>query len=347
MKKELNNQELFHFCEHFHLLLRSGISPLEGLELLETDSSSSQSKEIFSALAKDLEENGSLALALENSKLFPSTMTAYVRAGEETGCLDEVMESLAAHYEQEDEISRQIKSAVTYPLIMLGMMAAVIVMLLVKVLPVFQQVFRQMGMEMNGLSSGFLSAGAVISRYSALFLGIAAIFILLLLFLCLNPSGRAFLQKTSGKIPLLREIPISMDYSRLTQGISMGLRSGNSPDDSLAMAGALISHPQVCERVKKAAEILEQGESFSQALTDSQLFAGMEGRLISIGVHSGSLDEVMEKLSSRYRETVASRVSDAVSVIEPTIVILLSLLVGLVLLSVMVPLLGVLSEIIV
>ena len=76
------------------------------------------------------------------------------------------MTSLSRHYDQEQEISQQIRSAVTYPLIMLGMMAVVILVLLVKVLPVFQQVFHQMGLEMNGISQGLLNAGNMISRYS-------------------------------------------------------------------------------------------------------------------------------------------------------------------------------------
>ena len=92
-------------------------------------------------------------------------MTSYVNIGEETGCLDEVLKSLSEHYEQEIEISENIRSAVTYPLLMLAMMGTVIVILLVKVLPVFQQVFRQMGLEMNNFSNGLLNAGVVISRY--------------------------------------------------------------------------------------------------------------------------------------------------------------------------------------
>ena len=99
-----------------------------------------------------------------------------------TGCLDEIMNSLSEHYKQEQEISQQIRSAVTYPLIMLGMMAVVILVLLVKVLPVFQQVFQQMGLEMNGVSRGLLNAGNVISHYSAVFLILAAVLIGFILF---------------------------------------------------------------------------------------------------------------------------------------------------------------------
>ena len=118
--------------------------------------------------------------------------------GEETGCLDEIMESLSSHYEQEEEISGQIRSAVTYPLLMLGMMAVVILVLLIKVLPVFQQVFNQMGMEMNGVSRGLLNAGNVISRYSSVFLILAAALIGCILFFSLTEKGHSQLRKWSS-----------------------------------------------------------------------------------------------------------------------------------------------------
>lgn len=347
MRNKLGNEELFNFCEQFSIILHSGISSAEGLHILCEDSTSQQSRELFSALLSHLEETGCLSEALSLSGLFPASLISYVKVGEETGCLDEVMTTLSQHYQQELEISQHIKSAVTYPLIMLGMMAAVIVILLVKVLPVFQQVFRQMGMEMSGISQGLLKAGTAVSRYSTILLAVAAILIVCLLFICLNPRGRQIFKKAVSSLPRLREIPVAIDYGRLTQGMALGLRSGLGPETSLGLARELISHPLVIERLEKADAILSQGAPLSQAMTDSGLFQGMEARLISVGFHAGSGDEVMAKLSQRYRSDAVSMISHIVSIVEPAIVIVLSLLVGLVLLSVMMPLLGILSEMIV
>ena len=144
MITKLTNQELFLFCEHFSIILRSGMSAIEGLTILNDDDQTQRGHEILTFLSRDMEESGSLAHAMDTSGAFPASATAYVRTGEETGCLDEVMAGLAAFYQQEIQITEQIQSAVTYPLVMLGMMTAVIVILLVKVLPVFRQVFRQL-----------------------------------------------------------------------------------------------------------------------------------------------------------------------------------------------------------
>lgn len=166
MITKLTNQELFLFCEQFSIILRSGMSAIEGLTILNDDDQTQRGHEILTFLSRDMEESGSLAHAMDTSGAFPASATAYVRTGEETGCLDEVMAGLAAFYQQEIQITEQIQSAVTYPLVMLGMMTAVIVILLVKVLPVFRQVFRQLGLEMTGFSGVLLGMGSALGRYS-------------------------------------------------------------------------------------------------------------------------------------------------------------------------------------
>lgn len=347
MKKQLTNQELTYFCEQFAIVLRSGISSLEGLHLLMDDSGSDETKKFLASIIEDFQESGSLASSLEHCRLFPASMISYVKIGEETGCLDEVMESLSRHYRQETEISETIKSAITYPLLMLGMMVAVIVILLVKVLPVFQQVFRQMGMEMTGISGSLLKTGTAIGQCSTTLAVLSILLILVLLFLFFNQKGRTLLQKASYKLPYISRIPLALDYSRLTQGISMGLRSGLDYDTCLELSVELISHPFLKERTAKVQEQLKDGALFSDAMIDSGLFQGMNARLIAIGLHAGSAEEVMSKLSDRYQEESVNTISGIISVLEPTIVIVFSLLVGLVLLSVMMPLLGILSEIIV
>ena len=202
MKNKLTARELSSFCGQMGMLLHSGISTAEGLHILCDESKTDADRQILTPLIRSVEENGSLSRALDESGVFPSSMTAYVRTGEETGCLDEIMESLSSHYEQEEEISGQIRSAVTYPLLMLGMMAVVILVLLIKVLPVFQQVFNQMGMEMNGVSRGLLNAGNVISRYSSVFLILAAVLISCILFFSLTEKGHSQLRKMDIHLPL-------------------------------------------------------------------------------------------------------------------------------------------------
>ena len=346
MITKLNNRELFQFCEQFSIILRSGMSAIEGLAILNDDSQTERGKEILTFLYKDMEESGSLAHAMEQSGAFPASAAAYVRTGEETGCLDEVMKGLSAFYAKEIQITDQIQSAVAYPLVMLGMMTAVIVILLVKVLPVFRQVFRQLGLEMSGISVALLVIGETLSRYSTAFLVLLAAMIGFILFLVLHPKGQELIRKIVCRFPGMKEIPVNLDYSRLCQCISLGIRSGLSPELCVELAGAVVSQTETREKLASIQKQLAEGYGFIEAITESGLFKAMELRLISLGFQAGASDEVMEKLAEQYEEKSTDSVSHIVSILEPTIVIVLSILVGLVLLSVMMPLLGLLSEMI-
>ena len=346
-KNKLTNQELFYFCEQFSILLHSGISCAEGLQLMLEDSKTQQGKDFFQSLLADFEQNGSFAQTLKNSGCFPESMISYVNIGEETGCLDEVLKSLSEHYEQELEISENIRSAITYPLLMLAMMGAVIVILLVKVLPVFRQVFQQMGLEMNHFSNGLLNAGNIISRYSAVLLVLVLVILAGFAVLFFTEKGRTYLRQLSGRLPYIKEISISTDYARLTQAIAMGIHSGLGHIVTLEMAQNLLYQPDIKEKTKKACSLLEEGVLFEDALSESGLFEGMNARLIIVGLRAGEADEVMNRLAKRYREASLTVTGNIISIVEPTIVIVFSLLVGLVLLSVMMPLLGILSEIVV
>ena len=347
MAVKLTNQELFHFCEQFSIILHSGMPSVEGLRLLMEDADTKEGKEFMESLLNEMEMTGDLSETLKQSGAFPDSLVSYVRLGEHTGCLDEVMSILTRFYQQEIETAEQIRSAVTYPLIMLGMMAVVIVVLLVRVLPVFSQVFRQMGLEMTGFSASLMHMGTSIQRYSYVFFILLAVIIGFVLYFCLHPKGRLKMNEFVTRLPYFREIPASMDCSRMAQGISMGLRSGLGPEDSMEMAKELIATPEIREHLDSAVEKLRDGATFSESITSSHLFGGMEARLIMIGFQSGSADDVMQRLSERYQENSIALISQAISILEPSIVIIMTVLVGMVLLSVMVPLLGILSELMV
>ena len=198
---------------------------------------------------------------------------------------------------------------------------------------------------MNHFSNGLLNAGNVISRYSAVLLILILIITAGFSSLFFTEKGRFYLRRLSGRLPCIKDIPISADYARLTQAIAMGIHSGLDHVVTLEMAQKLLSHPNIRKKAEKAQKLLEDGVIFEDALSESGLFEGLNARLITVGLRTGTADEVMSKLAIRYREMALTITGNILSIAEPSIVIIFSLLVGLVLLSVMMPLLGILSEI--
>ncbi|MFR5116704.1 MAG: type II secretion system F family protein [Eubacterium sp.] len=137
-------------CGEMGMILRSGISALEGLELLMEDTQNDAEKTLLDTMYQSMQSGDTFADALSRTEVFPSYLIHMTAIGEETGRLDDVMESLSAHYQREESLSPEHPQFLSYPLIMIILMLVVIVILITKVMPVFQQVFaRQLGTEMT------------------------------------------------------------------------------------------------------------------------------------------------------------------------------------------------------
>ncbi len=341
----LSNQEISAFCEQMAMVLKAGISVLEGISVMKEDAQTSAEQELLDMICQKVQETGALASSLEETGVFPEYLCKMVQIGEETGTLDEVLSSLERYYERQETIAESIRSALVYPLIMTGMMALVIVVLLTRVMPVFQQVFRQLGTEMSGFSRGALLLGNALSRYAVLFTGIIAALALLFIWFVKTKSERAKLEKLGRHFRLFREISDQMAACRFAGGMSLTLKSGLMPERGLELAEELNENQYFGERISSCKKMMEEGDSMSEAFKRTKIFTGVYARMVDIAGRTGVMDEVMGKLSDQLEEEIDGKINGFIAMLEPTLVIFLSLIVGAILLSVMLPLLGILAGI--
>lgn len=339
----LSNLELSAFCEQMAMVLRAGISVTEGISIMKEDAQTPAEKELLEKIYQKVQEEGMLAPALKETEVFPEYLYKMTQIGEETGTLDEVLSSLERYYERQEAISRSIRGALTYPLIMIGMMALVIIVLLTRVMPVFQQVFRQLGMEMSGFSRGALLLGNALSRYAVVFVVIAVLLVILLIWFVKTESGRAKFEKLGQRFTFSREISDKMAECRFAGGLSLTLKSGLTPERGMELAEELNENKIFGEKVASCRAMLAEGSSASEALRRAKIFNGVYARMADIAGRTGTMDEVMGKLADQIEEEVDEKITSFISMLEPTLVILLSVIVGTILLSVMLPLLGILA----
>ena len=342
--KPLSNTEVSSFCGQIALILKSGISSLEGITIMLEDTDTPQEQAILKAILENLEETGSLCQALDSTGLFPAYMVHMVEIGEETGSLDQVMDSMRNHYEREDMIAKSIRNAVTYPLIMAGMMVAVIVVLLVKVMPIFNQVFIQLGTEMTGFSRGLMNLGTIINRYAILFIIIIAVIVFCILVGTKTAVGREIAHKLAYKFAPTRKMREEIAACRFSSGMALTLRSGLNPERGLELTDMLTEDPYFKERLTECKKEVDDGMDLSEALHKTGIFTGLYARMASIGTKTGSMDQVMEQIAELYQDHIDNRINNRLAVLEPTLVIVLSLIVGVILLSVMLPLMGIMSS---
>ena len=345
MKKKLSNEELITFCGQMALILKSGISSLEGIYIMEDGDVQTEGREILKEIREELEMCGMLYPAMKKTGVFPEYALHMTEIGEQTGRLDETMEALAAYYQREEEILDEVKSAVTYPVAMLGMLLVIVAVLFIKVMPVFEQVYMQLGQEMTGVARQLLNIGDWM-RQSAIVLVVLAVVILIIVFFFIfyKKARIEFISKIQT-IGFMKKIAWKRARTRFASGMAMALKSGLDMDESLSLSEKLTDYEPLKMKIQQCQEQMKQGETFPKALKETRIFDGMQERLMIIGYETGAVDEVMEQAADLYQKQLQDQIQKMIAVLEPTLVGILCVIVGIILLSVMLPLVGIMAGI--
>ena len=343
--KKFSSRELSDFCGHLSMILNSGISLLEGLYMMSEDLEDSKYSQVLTTLQQEMDASGIFCEALEKAGVFPDYMVKMVKLGEQSGHLDDVMEALSEHYDREDSLDKSIRSAVAYPLMMLCMIALIVVVLLTKVMPIFNQVFMQLGTELSGLSRGLMNLGVGIRRYALLLIAVAGLLLAGGLWVWNSPKGRAAFSRLGRKIPWIAAFYDRISLCRFASGMSLTLSSGLNPEYAMELTRDLSEDPEFGKRLLKCQDEMDRGEDLSRALQNAGVFSGVYARMASIGEKTGAMDLALRRIADDCQNQVDQKIASALSLIEPTLVVVLSVIVGVVLMSVMFPLLGIMSSI--
>lgn len=344
-KKMLTNIEIASFCEQTALILNAGITPTEGMGIMLADSNNSEGRQIIQSIYDVCSQGESFYSAVKTSGVFPNYVLNMIAIGEESGRLDEVMNSLSRYYEREDNINSSIKSAISYPIIMIIMMLLVIIVLLTKVLPIFNQVFIQLGSEMNSISRSFMSIGSTISHFSILIISFLIFCFIAYLFFFKTKKGHSFYVNFTAALPITRDFYTKIASGRFASGMALTLSSGLDTYSSLDLVSELVDNKLMRDKIKKCKALIENGSNFAEALAVTAIFSNLYSRMIAVGFRTGNIDVIMNKIAQNYERETDAKIYSMISILEPTLVIVLSFIVGLILLSVILPLMGIMSSI--
>ncbi len=344
-KTALNNREISSFCQQTAMIFQAGITPVEGMQLLISDAHSKEAGDIYRQIYEVCSHGETFHAGVLSTGVFPEYVLHMIELGESSGNLDDVMQALADYYEREEEIASGIRDAIRYPFIMTVMMLVVIFILLSRVLPIFQQVFEQLGSSMTGMSAGLLQVGKVIDRYAIVLLVLLFVFFGLYLWSAYSESGRKWLNHFLQHFAFTKSFQEDVAAERFASGMAVALSSGLDTYQSLDLATNLMGSSVFTARIERCKQALSGGASFSEALTDAAIFTNFYNKMISIGWKTGSGDVVMHKIAEDYDARATKKLQSMISVIEPTLVIILSTIIGMVLLSVILPLLGIMISI--
>ena len=344
--KPLSHHELSVFCAQLSMLIKGGVAPYESVRILLSDTKDREGQQILNDMMLVINTGEKLHVAMESTGVFPDYVIHMVQIGEESGRLDVVLDALAAFYDREDGLRETIRSALRYPLIMIGIMFLIVFVIITRVLPIFSQVFEQLGTGMNAFSDSLLRLGERLNRDTIVIVIIVALLIAFALYLSHTRKGRAMLSRFSQKFPLTASLHEDIAAGRFASGMALTLASGMDTYQSLDLVQRLVENSGVAAKIEEAKRLIrEEGLTFPEALEKIGIFTQIYTRMVSVGFKSGSMDTSMRLIADHYEQETDRRLHHAISVVEPTLIILLSLIVGLILLSVILPLMGVMSSI--
>lgn len=338
-------RELSGFCMQISLLLAAAVPLDEGLSIMAEDASGVRERELLVCMAEGVEHGIPFFKVLEDTGAFPGYVVKMAKLGQQTGSLDQMMESLSRYYEKEYSLMQAVKNALTYPVMMVVMLLVVLFVLFTQVMPVFSKVYEQLGATMSPVADSAVRLGAVFSG--------GALLVSVLLALVI---GGVWLASRSGRKPGFAErfmnwlkgrsrIALAVANRRFTAVLALTLRSGMELEKGMELAGELVANETVAGRIVACSRQLQAGEGYYKSMKDTGLFTGFHIQMIKVGSRSGHLDRVMEKISGDYEEMAEAFIDSMLARFEPTVVAVLAVSVGLVLLSVMLPLIGILSAI--
>ena len=342
----VSNQYLPVFCRELYQLVRSGVPLTEGLGMLRDDETDPDIRSWLDALCRSMEEGMPLASALRETGAFPAYMTDMVALAEQTGRLEDVLLSLQRHYDRQLRMAADIRGAVAVPVTLFAVMVAVVILLVTQVLPIFDKVFAQLGVRMGAVATGMMNAGAVLAKAGT---GIAVVLVVIAaaaLVVALVPALREkftvwFRRRFGG-----RGVLGQMAVSRFASSMAMAVASGLSMEESVELSAQLCGGAkEIDEKTEQCRKDIEEGGSPADALAKSGLFSSRDCRLLKLAEQTGSLPDTLEDLAQRQEDESLRRIDRTVGAIEPAIVVITSALAGVILLSVMLPLMGLLSTI--
>ncbi|MBR4095677.1 MAG: type II secretion system F family protein [Oscillospiraceae bacterium] len=343
--KMLTNEETAFFCEQLAMILEAGVSIADGIEVLAEDAGDKRFKEIADTLVSLMKDDMTIFDAMDNSGLFPEYAVKMVKIGSLTGRLEDALKGLADYYAKRAELRQTIKSSVAHPLMLLAMMTVVIVVMVIKIIPMFRDIFFQFDDSAAAAVEGSITFAYNIGLGVMITLAAVLVITLVIVLLMKIPSARKGLKGFAANFILTKNLSETMAMADVTNAISMMASCGISPEQSLEMVQGLTVNKTVQKRIKECEKLVLDGEYFADAIAKSKLLPSIYAHSLKVAYKSGSFDSAWQKLAERFNQECDRKIYGAVSFIEPVIIGILAIIIGSVLLAVMLPMTDIITTI--
>jgi type II secretion system protein F len=327
-------KEILTLTQQLSTLVGSGITLDSSLSSLAKLTENPKIRQILTGIQKRVHSGGSFAEALSEHPLaFSKLYVNMVRAGEEGGVLTSCLDRLAQYMEKAENLKNNIRSAMIYPAVLTVVGGSAVVLLITVVIPRFSKLFDDMGKALPLPTKIMLGMSSIVSNYWWLLLTLAAMTAVGLFYYLKTETGKFRWDSLILKLPLFGDLVRKIEVSRFSLTLSTLLKSGVPVLHALSIVKAILGNSVIVAAMNPLITSLKSGKGLSNSLEQSKVFPAMAVHMITVGEASGTLDEMLSKVSETYDKEVEIALKQAVSLIEPLMILLMAVIIGFIVIS--------------
>jgi type IV pilus assembly protein PilC len=347
-------RELAIFSRQFATLHASGMPMLRTLQTLEEQTNDEMIKEAVAGIRADVEAGSSLEQAMGRyPKIFDRLYRAMVRSGEQSGRLDEAMDRIAYQVEKSDKLRREVKSALMYPALIFGFATVVLVAIVAFVIPVFANIFKELGEEHPEEATGLpaptqfcVGLSEAITGYWFLIIPGLVLAVFLFFKWKKTEAGQRGWHRFTLKLPAkIGDVVQKVALARWSRTFAGAVSSGVPMLQAIKLTGETAGNIVVEDAMDDVYASVKRGGSIAGPITDNDIFPPMVGHMVAVGEETGQLDHMLSKVADFYEAEVDAKVKALTSLLEPVMIVVVGGMVGFIVISMYLPMFSIYEQI--
>jgi len=338
--------DLAIFARQFSTMLDAGVSLIRCLDVLQAQTNNARLRKILMDLSARVESGESLSRSMaRHPKAFSQLIIGLIRAGEVGGVLEESLQRIAGFLEKDVELRRKIRSALTYPVIVLLAAIGIVIFLVSWLVPQFAQLFKELDIKELPAPTQFLVdlSALFTQRWYVVIIAVVAILIAYKLFVSTR-VGRRVADRVKLRVPVFGPLHHKIVMARFSRTMGTLLASGVPILQAMETVAGVVGNSVVSDAVIESRARIREGEKIADPLQRSKMFPPMVVHMVSVGEESGSLDHMLNKIADFYENEVEMTIASLTAAIEPVMIVLLGVIVGFIVISMFLPMIEVISN---
>ena len=339
-------QDLIMFSRELATLLGSGVTLIKSLDILCKQIESQTLLRAVEQIKKDVEGGYTFQNALKkHDKIFSTFWINLVETGEASGHLPTSLDQVAIYLEESNELKRKIVSALVYPMILVGVATAAIAIFLIKIVPIFADIFKGFDTKLPVLTQAVVAASNIVKKYFLIVIGVVIALIFIIRKYISTESGRWKFDELKLKLPIIGPLMHEIATERFASGLGTLIKSGVPILHALEISEKTAGNKVIEKALRDVKIAVKDGKGMAQVMQDTNLFSPLVVQMVNVGEEIGELGKMLDRISIFYKERVNTFIARLTTMFEPLVLVFMGIVVGILVVAMFMPIFNISSAI--